>query len=282
MVCKLLKALYGLKQSPCFWYKRLANFFFKKLGLKRINVNHSTFVIMGGLDGPVVNTFVNNIKIMAPKDNKMIKQIKLELILAFSMIDMGPISFYLGLKVQRDWKNQTVKLSQPTYINKVHNKFYLDKTYVGNTPMKKTALLKHRTEEKVSKSEKKRYQGMMKSLIFSIVETRPDIAFTISIASCFAKNLGYQHTKAIKTILQYLKGLNKQGITYSGQSKLLVEGYFDFDWARAKKSRKSTSDFIFMLNGDPISWCSRRQLTVVFSSTKTKYIALTLAAKQAT
>lgn len=95
--------------------------------------------------------------------------------------------------------------------------------------MKKTAFLEYKTEEKVSKSEKKRYQGMTGSLIFSIVEIRPDIVFTISVTSCFAKNLGYQHTKAIKTILQYLKGLNKQGITYGGQSKLLVEGYFDSD-----------------------------------------------------
>ena len=39
MVCKLLKALYGLKQSPHLWYKRLANFFLEKLGLKRINVD---------------------------------------------------------------------------------------------------------------------------------------------------------------------------------------------------------------------------------------------------
>ena len=34
MVCKILKALYSLKQSLCFWYKKLANFFLKKLGLK--------------------------------------------------------------------------------------------------------------------------------------------------------------------------------------------------------------------------------------------------------
>lgn len=229
MVCKLLKALYGLKQSPYFSYKRLANFLLEKLGLKQINVDYSTFAIMSGLDGPVVSTFVNNIKIMAPKDNGMIERIKLELILAFSIIDIGPISFYLGLKVQRDRKNQTVKLSQPAYINKVHNKFYLDRTYVSNTLMKKIALLKHKTEEKVSRSKKKRYQGMTGSFIFSIVETRPDIAFTISVASCFAKNLGYQHIKAIKTILQYLKGLNKQRITYGGQNKLLVEGYFDSD-----------------------------------------------------
>lgn len=37
-----------------------------------------------------------------------------------------------------------------------------------------------------------------------------------------------------------------------------------------------------MLNGRPVSWYSKRQSTVVFSSTEAEYIALTLAAKEAT
>lgn len=67
MVCKLLKALYGLRQSSRLWYKRLSNFFLEKLGLRRINADHSIFVTNAGLDGPVVTTFVDDIKIMAPK-----------------------------------------------------------------------------------------------------------------------------------------------------------------------------------------------------------------------
>lgn len=46
-------------------------------------------------------------------------------------------------------------------------------------------------------------------LMFSIVETRPNIAFTTSVTSCFAKNLSHQYIEVIKTILQYLKDLNK-------------------------------------------------------------------------
>lgn len=37
-----------------------------------------------------------------------------------------------------------------------------------------------------------------------------------------------------------------------------------------------------MLNGGPVSWCSKRQATVALSSTEAEYIALTLAAKEAT
>lgn len=63
---------------------------------------------------------------------------------------------------------------------------------------------------------------------------------------------------------------------------LTIEAYSDFDWAGDKSSRRSTSGFIFMLNGGPVSWCSKRQATVALSSTEAEYIALTLAAKEAT
>lgn len=60
---------------------------------------------------------------------------------------------------------------------------------------------------------------MTGSIMFSIVETRPDIAFATSIIRCFAKNPGNHHNKIVKTILLYLKGLRERGIAYDDQSK---------------------------------------------------------------
>lgn len=62
MICKLLKVLYSLKESSYLWYKRLLSFFFERLELRCINVDHSIFVTNADLDGLVVSTFVENIK----------------------------------------------------------------------------------------------------------------------------------------------------------------------------------------------------------------------------
>lgn len=226
--------------------------------MKWINADHNIFVTKAGLDGLVVSTFVNNIKIITPKNSEIIERIKLELTFAFFIIDISSISFYLGLKVQQDQENRMIKLSQLVYINKIFNKLHLNKAHAVNTPIKETALFKQKTKGEKSPSEKKRYQGMTRSFMFSIVETRPDIAFAMSVTSCFAKNPGHQYTEAVKTILQYLKGSNKQRITYRGQSRLLVERYSNSNWAENKKSRKSTSGFIFMLNGVLVSWCLKK------------------------
>ena len=71
-------------------------------------------------------------------------------------------------------------------------------------------------------AEGERYQGMTSSIMFSMVETRPDIAFATSIASQSAKKPGHKHTKVVKTILRYLKGSREREITYGGQDELLV------------------------------------------------------------
>lgn len=102
MGCKLLKALYGFKQSPRLWYKRLSAFLLERLGLRRTHADHSIFTTNAGLNGPIVSTFVDDIKIMGIKGSGFIGKVKEELAAAFSMVDMSPISFYLGFKVQRD------------------------------------------------------------------------------------------------------------------------------------------------------------------------------------
>lgn len=37
--------------------------------------------------------------------------------------------------------------------------------------------------------------------MFSIIKTRPDIAFSVIVAICFIKNPSYSHFKANKTIV---------------------------------------------------------------------------------
>lgn len=164
---------------------------------------------------------------MALKNSGIIEQVKFKLIFVFSIIDMNPISFYLDLKVQQDRENQIIKLSESAYIKKIPSKFHFNKAHAINTLIKETAFFKQKTKEKALPLKKKRYQGIPGSLMFSIVETKPNITFATFVVSHLAKNPGYQNTKAVITILQYLKDLNKQEITYGGKSKLLIEGFSD-------------------------------------------------------
>lgn len=68
--------------------------------------------------------------------------VKVKLTLAFLMVDISLIRFYLGLKVDRDREKQTIKLSQLAYIDKMLDKFHHDWAYTINTPIKEMAILK--------------------------------------------------------------------------------------------------------------------------------------------
>ena len=277
MICKLNKALYGLKQSPRLWYERLSEFLLTKLGLSKLHADHSIFSSSAGIRGPIVTSFVDDLNIIGPKGSPMISEVKKQLNIAFKMVDMGPISHYLGLKVERNRDNRTIKLSQSTYIEKVLEKFHMQNAKTTTTPMKEGSLF--RNESQASESDIKQYQAIVGSIMFAMIETRPDIAYATSVVSRHAKNPGKSHMEAAKQILRYLSATRDRGITFGG-GDLSIQGYSDSDWAGDKEDRKSTSGYVFMLNNGPISWASKRQKTVALSSTEAEYMALTLAAKE--
>lgn len=73
-------------------------------------MDHNIFVPTLGITGPIVSIFVDNIKFIDVKESGHIERVNLELAAAFKMANMGLISFYLGLKVERDQAKKTLKL----------------------------------------------------------------------------------------------------------------------------------------------------------------------------
>lgn len=57
--------------------------------------------------------------------------------------------------------------------------------------------------------------------------------------------------------------------------------YTDSDWAGGWDDRKSTSGYVFTLQGATVSWKSKKQLVVVLPSTEAEYIGFPEAAREA-
>lgn len=124
--------------------------------------------------------------------------------------------------------------------------------------MKKSFLLPNKGK-KDTVAERKRYPEMTGSIIFSIVETSPDIIYVTLMVSYFAKNLLHLHSKIVKTIFCYQKATIDVAIAYVGKKggDIKIKGYFDSNWANNYITRKSILGFIFMLNNRPISCYSK-------------------------
>lgn len=78
---------------------------------------------------------------MGKKRSSIIKRVKVELISAFLIADMGPISFYLDLKIEQNREKKIIKLFQLAYIDKILTKFHLDKANWSNISMKKSVII---------------------------------------------------------------------------------------------------------------------------------------------
>ena len=132
----------------------------------------------------------------------------------------------------------------------------------------------------LSKLEKAKYSAKIGLIMYAMVKIRIDSAFAISMISKFANNPSLKHFHAINEILCYLAGSQDRGITFGKEEKLKLIGYSDLDWARDCANQKSTSRFIFILNGGPVSYAFKKQAVIAFSSTKAKYMALNLVAQK--
>jgi hypothetical protein len=77
----------------------------------------------------------------------------------------------------------------------------------------------------------------------------------------------------VKTILKYLRRTKDIFLVYRGETELIVRGYTDTNFQTDHDDLRSQSEFVFMLNGDVVSWKSSKQETTADSTTEAEYIA---------
>ena len=97
------------------------------------------------------------------------------------------------------------------------------------------------------------YSSTVRSLMYAMVCTRPNIAHAVGVVSRFMVNPSKDHWEAVKWIFRYLRGSSKLCLTF-GDSKPVLEGYVDVDWAGDLDGRKFTSGYLFTFTGGAVSW----------------------------
>ena len=123
------------------------------------------------------------------------------------------------------------------------------------------------------------YLEAVSLLMYTSLGTCPSISFTVEIVSQLLKNPALMHWDDVKQIFHYLKGTMDLWLSHSEVNGNLV-GYADMDGSMAK-DRHAISRYAFMLYGGAVSWSAKWQEIISLSTTKSKYIAVTHAAKEA-
>lgn len=125
------------------------------------------------------------------------------------------------------------------------------------------------------------YASAIGSIMYTMLCTRPDVSYALSVTSRYQANPGEGHWIAVKTILKYLRRTNDMFLIYGGCSELKVLGYCDASFQSDKDDSKSQSGYLFTMFGGAVSWKSSKQTTTADSTTEVEYIAASEAAKEA-
>ena len=273
-VWRMRKALYGFKQSPRAWYAKFAKEM-KDLGFRPSNYDSCVFI--NTETNVIVTLHVDDMKILGPDEEAIIK-FKNQLKAIFEMTDVQDKAAYLGMEIKRT--SDSIRIHQSAYADKILKRFNMTETTPSYTPIEKK--LKKNEEDNCSEEFRHEYLSKFGSLNYLPTVTRPDLAFGTGLLGRFSSNPGQVHMDAADRTLGYLAQTKDYGITYSRHAdNPKLEVYVDADWGGCEHSAKSTTGWVAMLAGGPISWASQRQKVPALSTCEAEYVAAAEACKEA-
>ncbi|GJS88450.1 putative RNA-directed DNA polymerase [Tanacetum coccineum] len=98
-VCRLRKSLYGLKQASRNWYHKFTTFL-RSLNFRQSKADHSLFIYEVGSIMVVVLIYVDGVIITGNNLTK-IQETKKQLDYEFSIKDLDPLKYFLGIEVAK-------------------------------------------------------------------------------------------------------------------------------------------------------------------------------------
>ncbi|KAF7184799.1 hypothetical protein CNMCM7691_006602 [Aspergillus felis] len=283
-VCKLLLPLYGLKQSARAWYLAFRTGV-AKIGLQPSKVDECLFFDAHGV---LLILHVDDMEIAGP--SKQIAEGVCEAIRKlFDVSLIGPASYYLGMKIDLDIEKRQVKLSQRAYLQRLVDAFDPHSVKTAATPMEEGARLVKSDQPVGHDLElKERYGAGVGSVMYPMLQTRPDTAFAVGKLARYTANPDKTHYKHLIHLIRFFRRTLDIGIVYKPHDakdvmhKLgIVVGYVDADYAGCIDTRRSTTGYVFMFGNGPISWASKLQSVVSLSTCEAEYTAIVHAAKEA-
>ncbi|CAH9096431.1 unnamed protein product [Cuscuta europaea] len=269
-VCRLRKSLYGLKQAPRCWFAKLVAAL-HAYGFVQSCADYSLFTCSRGGTQVNVLVYVDDL-IISGNNSTTISMFKNYLHSCFHMKDLGVLKYFLGIEVARS--PDGLFLSQRKYTLDIITESGLLGAKPAATPIDINHCLARSNSDLLA--DPLPYRRLLGRLIYLAV-TRPDLSYSIHLLSQFMQSPKTDHWLAALRIVRYLKGTPGQGILLRSDSALSLTGWCDSDWAACPITRRSISGWIVFLGHSPISWKTKKQVTVARSSAEAEYRSMAAA-----
>ena len=235
------------------------------MGFSHSISDHSLFIYHHGNDIAYILLYVDDI-ILAASSDTLRESIMAQLSSEFSMKDLGPLSYFLGISVTRH--PEGLFLSQKKYAEEIIERAGMSSCKPSSTPVDTKAKLSGSSGNPYhDPTEYRSLAGALQYLTF----TRPDISYAVQQVCLFMHDPKTQHMSALKRIIRYINGTIDFGLHLYPSSIDKLISYTDADWAGCPDTRRSTSGYCVYLGDNLISWSAKRQHTLSRSSAEAEY-----------
>ncbi|KAE8969750.1 hypothetical protein PR001_g27405 [Phytophthora rubi] len=267
--------LYGLLEECIFigspWGLRRTEV---KIGFTRLDSDYGLYA-MYDPDGDVqmlLTVYVDDLLLMGPPE--LCYKVATQLKSAFTLTSMGEVKYLLGIEINIDRTHDKIVYCQRAYIDKILKTFNMQDAYGCWTPQS-TSESKANLKP-LAPDTKLPYREIVGSLQYLVSGSRPDIAHAVRHRGKYLSCFEHKHFREAQRVLRYLKQTRDHGLHMDvvlGE-KVEVTVYTDSDYANDPDDAKSISGYITYLDGNVISYGSRKQGINAQSSTEAEYIAM--------
>ncbi|GKA59639.1 ribonuclease H-like domain-containing protein [Tanacetum coccineum] len=229
-VCLLKKSLYGLKQAPRAWFQRFTSYALR-VGFYHSKTDTSLFIFRRGADTAYLLLYVDDI-ILTASSSALLQRIISSLHSEFSMTDLGPLNYFLGISATRTTSG--LFLSQPKYASEILERARMLNCNPCRTPADSEKKLGPEGTPVSDPTLYRSLAGALQHLTF----TRPDLSYVVQQLCIYMHDPREPYLNALK---------------------------------RCPATRRSTSGYCVFLGDNLLSWSSKRQHTLSRSSAEAEY-----------
>ena len=272
-VLRLKRAIYGLKQAALAWWRALDKSM-AALGCNRLLSDSGLFVNKDKTI--VVIVYVDDVLFLG-KDKTAINSLKERFMNVWECRDLGDTQEFLRMRIIKS--KGRILVDQIDYLQKVLQRFNLINAKAVPTPLPE-GYQPMPNKGAPNPEIRASFQQVIGSLLYIMLGTRPDIAYTVVKLSQFAANPTEDHLNRALYICRYLLGTSNYALIFDGRSNGGLVAYADSDWASDPNTRKSTMGYLVKLANGVFSWNSRVQKSIALSSTEAEYMSLSDTSRQ--
>jgi hypothetical protein len=176
LVCKLKKSHYDLKQTPRAWYEKMDSYLLSH-DFVRCKSDCNVYMLRTTNSLMILVLYVDDLLITSSSTSTIVV-VKYILHDMLSMTNMGPLHFFLGLKISQDASG--IKLSQDKYVGDLLDGFHMIDYKFAPTPFLSGIRLEDGGDTPLV--DNALYRKLVGILLY-LTHTRSDISYVVGAVS---------------------------------------------------------------------------------------------------